>query len=242
MHRKEPSLRVPLLLALMIGLCLLAAGIGELFSCELEQSHYRALIPGSLDDTAGDAATSEAGRGLPPGAVGWIQVEGVDINLPVADGSRGNEWYLNHDLWGNKSALGCLFMDSRCSSPEGTHVIIYGHHFALTNYMFSPLHSCYRQPEFSRLRLCHWATQTCSYTLKPLCALSVDKDYAGILRFTFSSTAEFHEWLASMVEVSSAHAEDAATLVRNSNRTLTLVTCTSNTTGQPWRTLVLFVC
>lgn len=231
--------RLALLLTLVAGCGLLGLGLHELMGCRSSQERYEA-VSAATGDPSGDGG-HPGSRALPKGAVAWVEVAGLGISLPVADGSRGNSWYLSHDLWGSESALGCPFIDARCESPDGPHVMVYGHHLAFTNLMFSPLHLCYRQHRFSELGTCTWSTASGSRELVPLCSLSVDDHCQEVLRFSFSGEDGFHDWLSSMVSASSARAPDAAELARSAHRALTLVTCSSNRPGQPWRTLVLFV-
>ena len=60
--------------------------------------------------------------------VGWLTIDGTDIDYPVMQGSDNAE-YLSKDPYGGYSATGSIFLDSR-SSPDFTDSfsIIYGHH------------------------------------------------------------------------------------------------------------------
>lgn len=246
---ERPLIRRPLLgLGLAIGCVILALGISIFFRDSRTLLDYERLSqelpsdPNTDDGSDTNGAVSLAERStLPRGAVAWVTVQGTSIDLPVADGTQGNTWYLTHDLWGNASELGCPFMDHRCTSPDDTHVLVYGHHLSLTNAMFSPLHLCFRQREFERLGPCVWRTSQDTTRFKPLCALSVDEHFQAIMRFSFSDDTELRDWLRSMIDASEAKSPTASALVNGAHRVLTLVTCSSNLAGQPWRTLVLFV-
>lgn len=230
---------VALVMVLVAGCLLLSLGLGELLRDSSTHERYDSLahsITGSQD--AEDIW--DHWRRLPTGAVAWVEVEGTGISLPVADGSRGDTWYLTHDLWGNESALGCPFVDPRCMSPNNAHVMVYGHHLAFTSYMFSPLRLCFRQDRFAGLGRCWWTTSSGTCELAPLCSLSVDYRWQPIRRFSFADQDEFRAWLVSMVEASSARADDALERARDARRVVTLVTCSSIRPGQPWRTVVLF--
>lgn len=226
-------------MALIAGCCVLFLGLAELLQDGWAQERYSALAEETADETV-DGRESSPHRELPSAALAWVEVKNTGISLPVAGGARGDSWYLTHDLWDNESALGCPFLDSRCASPQGPHVMVYGHHLAFTSYMFSPLHLCFRQDRFSDLGPCVWTTRQGESELVPLCALSVDASWPDICRFSFSGQEDFHAWLASIVQVSSAHAPNALWIAGRAHRVVTLITCTSNRSGQPWRTLVLF--
>lgn len=63
-----------------------------------------------------------------PDIVGWICIEGTNINYPIVQGDD-NDHYLNHLFDGQRNRAGSIFLDYRCA-PDFTdrHSIIYGHH------------------------------------------------------------------------------------------------------------------
>ena len=63
-----------------------------------------------------------------PEIVGWIYIEGTDINYPVVQGTD-NDYYLKHLFDGTYNSSGCIFLDYRCAADfSDRHSIIYGHH------------------------------------------------------------------------------------------------------------------
>ena len=59
--------------------------------------------------------------------VGWIQVNGTNINYPFVQGSN-NEFYLNHSFDKSSNGGGWLFMDYRNNKDDfDKNTIIYGH-------------------------------------------------------------------------------------------------------------------
>ena len=58
--------------------------------------------------------------------VGWLIVEGTNINYPVVQRDNNN-YYLNHNYLGDKSNAGWIFMDSDNKLTD-QNIIIYGHH------------------------------------------------------------------------------------------------------------------
>lgn len=58
--------------------------------------------------------------------VGWLKVEGTNIDYPVVQ-AKDNDYYLSHDYYKNKNSAGWVFMDSR-NRLNDNNIIIYGHH------------------------------------------------------------------------------------------------------------------
>lgn len=60
--------------------------------------------------------------------VGWIVIDGTDVNYPVVQSKVNQEYYLNHDFDGEEDDAGSIFADARNDvfKPDD-NVIIYGH-------------------------------------------------------------------------------------------------------------------
>ena len=77
-----------------------------------------------------------------PGVVAWLEVPGTAIDYPVLyDGTkRGTHYYLNHDIDGEQSAAGSIYLAPE-NKPDLSerHMVIYGHNMA-DGTMFAGLH------------------------------------------------------------------------------------------------------
>lgn len=74
-----------------------------------------------------------------PDVIGWITVEGTDIDYPVLQ-SRDNEDYLLNDIDGEENAAGAIFMDMENRTNFGDrNTVIYGHNMK-NGTMFAGLH------------------------------------------------------------------------------------------------------
>ena len=83
-----------------------------------------------------------------PDIVGWIDVPGTSISYPVVQG-EDNDFYLHHDLDGNESINGTIFIDNRVdldlgddsSTIQNCPIGFYGHHMNPNRAikMFQPL-------------------------------------------------------------------------------------------------------
>ena len=57
--------------------------------------------------------------------IGWLQIDGTDINLPVVQG-KDNSYYLKHTFSKKYSSYGCPFLDTR-TPPGSDCLVIHGH-------------------------------------------------------------------------------------------------------------------
>jgi len=74
-----------------------------------------------------------------PDFVGWINIDGTEIDYPVVRGAD-NVRYLNTSFQGERNPNGAIFMDFRnLSIRTMPHLIIYGHNAPMGG-MFSDLH------------------------------------------------------------------------------------------------------
>lgn len=174
-----------------------------------------------------------------------LSVEGADIDCAVAELSPDmpDDFYLDHAYDGTFSRFGCPYLDRR-TEPDGTHLIVYGHHMARSPVIFGSLAGCYHQDKFNALRT---ATLTVledgrevAYGFQPLCARKVPASYAAIQRFSFFSAEAERSWLAGIAEHASARSDGWREQIARTERILTLVTCTEGNGQSSYRTIILF--
>jgi len=59
---------------------------------------------------------------------GWISIPGTNIDYPVVK-TDNNQYYLDHNIYGEKVKAGAIFMDYRNdSAARDKNTILYGHH------------------------------------------------------------------------------------------------------------------
>ena len=63
-----------------------------------------------------------------PDLVGWLLIEGTEINYPVVQTPDEPEYYIERDFDGEYNDHGCLFADGNCDVENSDNVTIYGHH------------------------------------------------------------------------------------------------------------------
>ncbi|NLL92318.1 MAG: class B sortase [Ruminococcaceae bacterium] len=65
-------------------------------------------------------------KSLNPDIVGWIEIPGTQIDYPVVE-TDNNYYYMTHDVLGERSRNGAVFVDYRTDFITSDKVIIYGH-------------------------------------------------------------------------------------------------------------------
>lgn len=79
--------------------------------------------------------------------VGWLKIEGTNINYPVVHIEGDNDYYINHDFKKEYSELGSIYLDKDCSISKPTdNFLIYGHR-NVTGQMFETL-TRYKEESF----------------------------------------------------------------------------------------------
>lgn len=87
-----------------------------------------ATVDNTVDLSAWPQVDFEQLSQINPDIVGWIYIEGTNINYPIVQADN-NRYYLNRLFDGTYNGSGCIFLDYRSSSDfSDRHSIIYGHH------------------------------------------------------------------------------------------------------------------
>ena len=59
---------------------------------------------------------------------GWLKIQGSVIDYPIMFKENDNDYYLEHDFFGNNDRNGLLVLDKRCNSDlDDNHLLIHGH-------------------------------------------------------------------------------------------------------------------
>ena len=130
-----------------------------------------------------------------PDVIGWVQVPGTDISLPVAAADAENpEFYLHHDVYGSWNFAGVPYLDAECEGDFDCGIaVIYGHH--LNNGTVFSVLAEYSDQSFAEEHP-HILLQTRDWKRV------YEVEYAEVVnasaptkRCTFASTGDFREYL-----------------------------------------------
>ena len=70
--------------------------------------------------------------------IGWISIDGTNINYPVMQTPRNPDYYLKHSFEKKYSNYGVPYIDEACITGISNNIVIYGHHMK-NGTMFSDL-------------------------------------------------------------------------------------------------------
>ena len=155
-----------------------------------------------------------------PEVVGWITIPGTVIDYPVVQ-TDNNEYYLSHDINGNKSKRGAIFMDYR-NTPNGDdkNTILYGHHMR-DGSMFKDI-TKYKDKDFFDQNTTIWF-----YTLSELTQWEVFSAYVtdtefNYLRKDFESEEDYLNFINTLKNKSMHNSEVE---LSKDDKIITLSTC-----------------
>ena len=57
---------------------------------------------------------------------GILEIDNTDYIVPILQGSD-NDYYLNHDAYGNRNGMGSIYLDYRVDIDTSRKLLIYGH-------------------------------------------------------------------------------------------------------------------
>lgn len=63
-----------------------------------------------------------------PDIIGWLKIDGTDIDYAVMQSPEEPDKYLHLDFYGSYSNRGSLYLDAACDIWTSDNLIIYGHH------------------------------------------------------------------------------------------------------------------
>lgn len=177
-----------------------------------------------------------------PDIAGWIFVDELSMSLPVVrpHDDRDANWYLTHDFWGRRSLMGCPYIDDRCTA-DSEQIMVYGHNTADPSAMFGPLRQLLDPSIFSACGNAFWITpDEGPIRARPLFVIEVHAEYQAIQHFDFEDRTSFSKMLETVSKESAAQAPDIAHHLKNVNRVLSLVTCSSPSPSERMRTIAVF--
>lgn len=60
--------------------------------------------------------------------VGWLMIDGTNVNYPIVQDKEDNEYFLHRDINGKENTAGSIYLDSNHDINENGLHTVYGHH------------------------------------------------------------------------------------------------------------------
>lgn len=99
--------------------------------------------------------------------VGWLKIDGTELDYPVMQTSADNrDYYLEHDFDGEKSKRGCIYAREECDVNEPSdNITLYGHNMA-DGSMFAALNAYTERDAWENNSMIEFGTLTERHTYK----------------------------------------------------------------------------
>ncbi len=168
-----------------------------------------------------------------PDTIGWVRIDGTNIDYPVMHNNKSNAFYLHRDFNKEYSSSGIPFLDYQCKPDASSdNTIIYAHNMRngtmfhdLLNYKDEAFLSAHRIIEFDTL------SAIGKYEIFAVLRTQVGAKNE-FLYYDFvdaSSPAEFDEFIAKCIKLS-IHKSDI--IPKYGDKILTLSTCSYNVNNE----------
>lgn len=169
--------------------------------------------------------------------VGWIRIDGTDIDYPVVQRADAPNYYLKHDFEKNYTDYGCPFMQANCDALRPSdNLIIYGHNMK-DGSMFADL-AKYRSKDFWQTHKTVWFDTelgSSAYEIFAVIHTTVQADAADAFLFYRFVDAAASEDFAAYVSACKARAPyDTGISAEYGDKLLTLSTCDNITDNGRW--------
>jgi sortase B len=162
--------------------------------------------------------------------VGWLKVDGTDIDYPVMYTNTGNDFYMHHNFEKEKQYSGLPFLDYECDMVRSTNLIIYGHNMkdgtmfsALLKYDDKAFFEQYGDIQFDTLY------EQGKYRVIGAFYAKHDSDFRY---YEFTNAADEEEFEEYIENVKDNSLYDTGESVRYGDKLLTLSTCSYNTNDE----------
>lgn len=166
-------------------------------------------------------------KALNPDYIGWIIIEGTQINYPIVQASD-NDYYLHRLFDGTENFSGTLFADYRCEDSFGSgNTIIHGHNMK-NGSMFAGLLK-YREEWFYNSHKTFSVYTEEGEIVYEVFAIYATDPISTSYVVDFGSDEEYVNWMNAMYEQSTVK---PAVDLNADTRVLTLSTCVNNSANR----------
>ncbi|MGM9876479.1 MAG: class B sortase [Bacilli bacterium] len=154
---------------------------------------------------------------------GILEIDNTDYIVPVLQGSD-NDYYLNHDAYGNRSGMGSIYLDYRVDIDTSKKLLIYGHNSSNIDMPFKILEEFYDKDYYDNHKYVLLTTSTTKkrYEIFSVYVETSDFSYMDV---NFVSDKDYLDHLTKLKEKSMY---DTGVEVTSNDEILILQTCSTH--------------
>lgn len=154
---------------------------------------------------------------------GILEIDNTDYIVPVLQGND-NDYYLNHDAYGNRSGMGSIYLDYRVNIDTSKKLLIYGHNSSNIDMPFKILEEFYDKDYYDNHKYVEITTSTTKkrYEIFSVYVETSDFSYMDV---NFASDKDYLEHLTKLKEKSMY---DTGVEVTSDDEILILQTCSTH--------------
>ena len=154
---------------------------------------------------------------------GILEIENTDYIVPVLQESD-NDYYLNHDAYGNSNYMGSIYLDYRVDIDSSKKLLIYGHNSSNIDMPFKILEEFYDKDYYDNHKYVLLTTSTTKkkYEIFSVYVETSDFSYMDV---NFASDKDYLEHLTKLKEKSMY---DTGVEVTSDDEILILQTCSTH--------------
>ena len=155
--------------------------------------------------------------------VGVLEINNSDFIVPILQGDD-NDYYLNHDIYGNKNYLGSIYLDYRVDIDTSKKLLIFGHNSYNIDAPFKILENFYDKDYYDNHK---YVEITTSKTKKryEIFSVYVETDDFSYMRINFYDELDY---INHLNKLKSKSIYDTGVELSSNDEILILQTCSYN--------------
>ena len=201
------------IILILLTLCFLGLGIFSVkkyFDIMQEQSQEQEIHQELIDisnvpdnpeqQQEGFKVNFEELFSINPNIVGWIQIEGTNINYPIVQG-KDNTYYLKHNIYNKYASAGAIYMDATANKDfTSLNTFIYGH-YTPSGVMFGELGKFMNQKYYDEHHNIYLYTPNQNYILEVF-SVHIDNASSPSYQMNFATNEAYENYINLMFEKS----------------------------------------
>ena len=159
--------------------------------------------------------------------VGWLRIDGTNINYPVMQSPEDPDYYLYRDFYKNSSKGGCLYAQAECDiNRPSDNITIYGHNTLGGAIMFNALNGYTSKDFWESHRYIQFDTLTEYHTYQIVTVFKISGDDIGDFPYhKFTDAAEEEAFVDFIDNCKAREFYDTGVAVQYGDKLITLSTC-----------------